>query len=119
MEKLVRDAGPRRVGGRLGHRRRRMAGWARSDGTLRRGVDVAGHALDPRPGLLQRRDQPLHALHRRADLHRQVSHAPRSALLVVYLSAAGLRRRVPLFGGQRRHAAGRFVPGTRTLGRRR
>ena len=40
------------------------------------------------PGLLQHGDQPLRPLHRRTDLHRQVSHAARPAVLAADVFAA-------------------------------
>ena len=111
--------GPGPVDGRLGDRRRRMAGRPGRHGPLRRSADVAGHAQHPGPGVLQPGNQPLRAVHRRADLHRQVSHAARPAVLAVHVFAARFRRRVSLSGRQRRHAAGRGLSGPHSRGVRR
>ena len=79
--KLGAAAWARARRGRRRDRRRRMAGRPADDRPLRRRDSVARHALDPRPGLLQPGNQPLHALLRRADLHRQVPPAARAAVL--------------------------------------
>ncbi len=119
LEELVRDARAGFVGRRLGDRRRRMAGRAGRDGPLRRRADVAGHAQHPRPGVLQPRDQPLRAVHGRADFHGQVSHLARATVLAVHVPAARLWRRVSLPGRQRGHAAGGGLFGAHSLGARR
>ncbi len=109
--KLVRHARAGPLDGRLGDRWRRMADGAGRHGALWRRVDVAGHAQHSRASDLQPRDQPLHALFRRADFHRQVSHAARPPVLAHRLFDSRFRFRISVSGRECRHAAGRGDPG--------
>ena len=111
LAELGPAARPRPGHGRRGDRRRRVADRPAHQRALRRRAAVAGHALHRRPGLLQHGDQPLHALHRRADLHGQVPPAAGPRLLAVRLPAARLRLGVPVPRGQRGHAGGGGDPG--------
>ncbi len=101
---------PRIGDGRRSDRRRRVDHRSRGNSSLRRCADVAGDVEHSVPGRLQHGDQPLHALLRRADLHRQVPPATQPALLAGRLSDSRFRLVCSVPRGQRRHAAGGDAP---------
>ena len=103
---LVCPARPGADHGRVGDRWWRMAAGSESHRCLRRRPAVAGHSQHSRPGDLQHRDQPLHAVLRRTDLHREVPNDARPPFLGGCLPVVRLRERVSVPGGQRGHAGG-------------
>ena len=106
------DDRPRPDPGRRLRRRRRVAARAEGGGAIRWRPPVDRHHLARLSVRLQRRGQPLHALHRRIGADRRLPHAARAAGVVLDLSADGPGRPAALPGRQRRDAGGRHLPRT-------
>ena len=95
--------------GRLG-RRRRVAPRTAGRRAVRRRPPLDRRRLPRLPVRLQRRGEPLHALHRRISPHRRLPHPARPAGLVLALPDPGSGRAPPLPGGERGHAGRGHLP---------